>query len=69
MAFQERGELGVKDMLTSLISVIVGVALIPILYEYINDANITNPAVSGLVSLIPLFFAIGILLNTVRGVL
>ena len=58
--------LNVDKLILSFFAIIVGVALIPIIQGFVTDANVTGSTAT-LVSLIPLFFAIGIVISTVRG--
>jgi peptidoglycan/LPS O-acetylase OafA/YrhL len=62
-------ELTVSAMIGALVVVVVGVALIPVIYTQITAANITDPAVAGIVALIPFFFAIGLLVAILKGVI
>lgn len=62
-------ELGIRQMLGSLVVSVVGVALVPVLYSIITAANITDATTAALISLIPLFFVVGILYATLKPLL
>lgn len=55
-----------ENIILGFVAVIVGVVLIGPLQEIVTDANITGVA-STIVSLIPLFFGLGILYVTVKN--
>ena len=57
---------GVGAMLGSLITVLVGVALIPVIFTHVTNANITDPTVALIVSLIPLLFSISIVVAVLK---
>lgn len=52
----------------SFIAILVGVILIPVVYQASVDANLTG-SLATIVSLIPLLFALGILVVSLRGML
>lgn len=55
-------------LIVGFVAVIIGVALIAPLQEFVNDANVTG-ATATIVSLIPLFFGLAILLGVVKSVM
>ena len=62
-------QLSVTGMVTSLVAIVVGIALIPVIQTQLDAANITNASVQAIVSLIPFFFSIGLLVMTIKGML
>jgi hypothetical protein len=62
-------ELTVTGMVGSLVTIVVGVALIPVIYAQLTHANITDPTVSAMLSLIPFMFGVGLLVATVKGLI
>jgi cell division protein FtsX len=59
-------EFTVEGLVLSLVSIVVGVALIPIVYNQVVAANITDPTVAALVSLIPFLFALSIVIGVIK---
>jgi Co/Zn/Cd efflux system component len=59
-------DLTLGDMIISVVSIVVGVALIPIIYTQVTAANITDPTVAAMVALIPFFFALSIVVSVVK---
>lgn len=57
--------LSTQQMIGTFLTIVIGVALVPILYTFITAANITDPATAAMISLIPLVFVIGLVLYTV----
>lgn len=57
----------VERFVTPLIAIFVGVALIPVVQTYINDANLTG-ATATLVGLIPFFYGLAVFLYSIRGI-
>lgn len=57
-----------ESLILSFVAILIGVVLIEPIQDVVSDANITGIA-GTIVSLIPLFFGIGIVLNTVRGMI
>ena len=62
-------ELSVSSMISALVVVVVGVALIPVLYTSITAANITDASVAAIIALVPFFFAIGLVVAIVKGMI
>lgn len=62
-------ELSIERMLTSIVTVVVGIFLIPVVSDAITDAGITDPTISTLVSLIPLIFALSIVYSMSKGLI
>ena len=60
-------QLEVSDMMKSMMYVIVGVILIPVMFGVITTANITDATTALVVSLIPVLFALSVLYGTVKG--
>jgi len=60
-------ELRVSDMMKSMMYVIVGVILIPVMFGVITTANITDATTALVVSLIPVLFSLSVLYGTVKG--
>jgi len=58
----------IESVIIGFVAVIIGVSLISPLQDTVDDANITGIA-GTVVSLIPLFFGIGVLLVSVRGMI
>ena len=58
----------IESLILGFVAVVVGVALIGPLQTTVVDANVTGTA-GTIVTLIPLFFGIGILLVSVRGMI
>lgn len=58
-----------EKIITAFISIVVGLALLPTVFSFVADAqaNATG-ATAGLISLVPVFYIIGLVLVTV-GVL
>lgn len=62
-------ELSIERILTSIVTVVIGVFLIPVVYDATQDANITDPTITTLVSLIPLVFSLSIVYGMAKGFL
>lgn len=62
-------ELNIQTMIGALVTIVVGVVLIPTIQSTITSANITDTATAAVLSLIPFMFGIGLLYTTVRGLL
>lgn len=62
-------QLTVTGMVGALVTIVVGIALIPVIYAQLNSANISDPTVSALISLVPFFFGVGLLVATVKGLI
>lgn len=60
-------EVSVETMMKSMMYVVVGVVLIPVIFGVITTANITDATTALVVSLIPVLFAISILYGTVKS--
>jgi hypothetical protein len=58
----------VERFVAPLVAIFIGVALIPVVSTYISSANITDPAVKTLVSLIPFFYGLSVFLYTIKGI-
>ena len=58
----------VERFVKPLIAIFIGVALIPVVTNYIVSANITDPATKTLVTLIPFFYGLSVFLYTIRGI-
>jgi len=61
--------LTIERMLGALVTVVVGVFLIPVIYNAVNSANITDATVSGLISLIPLMFSVAVVFGLIKGII
>jgi len=61
--------LSVDKLIQSMIFVVVGVSLVPVLYTTITNANVTDTSTALMISLIPLFFVIGLLYATVKNMI
>jgi hypothetical protein len=60
--------MAVADAIPAFVTILVGVVLVPVLVTTIADANVTGN--TGIVlALIPLFFALGILVSGIKGLL
>lgn len=55
-----------SEMIGSLLTIVVGIVLIPIIYNQLETANITDPAVAGILALVPFFFAIGLVYTSLK---
>jgi hypothetical protein len=64
-----RRELSIDEMFKSVLYIVVGVALVPVLYSIITTANITDAITASVISLIPLFFVISLVYATVKGMM
>jgi len=62
-------QLTVTGMVGSLVTIVVGIALIPVIYSQLASANITDATVSAILSLVPFMFGIGLLVATVKGLI
>lgn len=60
-------ELSIKSMMSSMMYVVVGVILIPVLFGVITTANITDATTALVVSLIPVLFSLAVLYGTIKG--
>lgn len=60
-------QLSTSNMIGVFLTIVIGVALVPILYTFITAANVTDPATAAMISLIPLVFVIGLVLYTVTS--
>lgn len=60
-------QISTASMIGVFLTIVIGVALIPILYTFITAANVTDPATAAMISLIPLVFVIGLVLYTVTS--
>jgi len=58
----------VERFVTPLIAIFIGVALIPVVTNYITQANITDVATKTLITLIPFFYGLSVFLYTIRGI-
>lgn len=60
--------MAIADAIPAFVTVLVGVVLVPVLVSTISDANVSGN--TGIVlALIPLFFALGILVSAVKGMM
>ena len=59
-------ELSIKNMMSSMMYVVVGVILIPVLFGVITTANITDATTALVVSLIPVLFSLAVLYGTIK---
>ena len=60
----------VKDtnkLVKSLIAILIGVALIPLVQEYVDSANVTGTAAT-LIQLIPFFYALAVFLLVIKDI-
>lgn len=57
----------VQTFVRPLIAIFIGVALIPVVQDYITDANLTG-AVATLVGLIPFFYGLTVFLWSIKGI-
>ncbi|MFH7835231.1 MAG: hypothetical protein QXL51_01370 [Candidatus Aenigmatarchaeota archaeon] len=56
-----------EKFIAPIAGILVGVAMIPVISSYIQQANLTgNEAI--LVGLIPFFYSLGVFLYTIRGI-
>jgi len=55
----------IDNLMTGFIAIIVGVVLVPIVASIVASANVTGTTAT-VVSLIPVFFGLAILLLTIR---
>lgn len=62
-------ESNVKELMSALVFVVFAVILIPVIYSIIATANVTNPTVALIFSVIPVFIALAVLYATVKGLL
>lgn len=62
-------ELTVAGMMASFITILVGVVLIPVIYNQVEAANITDTALSSVITLIPLLFGLGIVVSVMKGLI
>jgi hypothetical protein len=60
-------KLSTANMIGTFVTIVVGIALVPVLYSIIVTANVTDPATAAMISLVPLVFVIGIVLYTVTN--
>jgi len=60
-------KLNTAQMIGTFVTIVVGIALVPVLYSIIITANVTDPATAAMISLVPLVFVIGIVLYTVTN--
>ena len=60
-------KLNTAQMIGTFVTIVVGIALVPVLYSIITTANVTDPATAAMISLVPLVFVIGIVLYTVTN--
>jgi len=58
--------LSVGELIGSLLFVVLGIALVPVMYTFITAANITDQGTALVVSLIPLIFVFGIIAGMVK---
>ena len=58
--------LSVGELIGSLLFVVLGIALVPVMYTFISAANITDAGTALVVSLIPLIFVFGIIAGMVK---
>jgi len=58
----------IEGIITGFVGILIGVALISPLQTFVDDANVSGVTAT-IVTLIPLFFGIGILLVSVRGMI
>lgn len=60
--------MAIADAIPAFVTILVGVVLVPVLVGTITDANVTGN--TGIIlALIPLFFALGILVAAVKGMM
>lgn len=60
--------MAIADAIPAFVTILVGVVLVPVLVTTIADSNVTGN--TGIVlALIPLFFALGILVSAVKGLM
>ena len=59
-------EMNFEKMVGSLVTVALGVVLIPVVFNLVTEANITDGTIALIVSLIPLLFALAIVVSIVK---
>ncbi len=59
----------VKGMVVSIIGIIIGIYLVPVIYTSITAANITDTTLAAVISLIPLVFVFALILNVVDSLM
>ena len=58
-----------EKIITAFISVVIGLALLPTVFSFVTDASANQTgAIAGLITLVPVFYVIGLVLVTI-GVL
>ena len=62
-----KAKISTGSMIGVFLTIVIGVALVPILYTFITAANITDTATAAMILLIPLVFVIGLVLYTVTN--
>jgi len=55
-----------QSLIKSLVPIVVGVALVPVVQQIVNDANVTGMTAT-LVSLIPFFFGLAVFLKAISA--
>ncbi|KXH75944.1 MAG: hypothetical protein AM326_08245 [Candidatus Thorarchaeota archaeon SMTZ-45] len=59
-------ELNFERMIGALVTVALGVVLIPVVYNLVTTANITDSTIALIVSLIPLLFSLAIVVGILK---
>lgn len=62
-------KLSINNMFDTLLYIVFGFALIPVIYTLLTAANITDPAVASIAALVPLFFILGLAYASVKGLI
>lgn len=62
-------KLNVNDMFSTLIYIVFGFAVIPVIYTLLVAANLTDASVAAVASLVPLFFILGLAYASVKGLI
>jgi len=60
------GEMNFEKMIGALVTVALGVVLIPVVYNLVSASNITDPTIALIVSLIPLLFALAVVVGIIK---
>lgn len=63
-----RGESGIKGVMAGFVSILVGIVLAPIVYEQATSANVSGTTAT-VIALVPVFFALGVLIAAIKGLL
>jgi len=59
-------ELNFERMIGALVTVALGVVLIPVVYNLVSTANITDATIALIISLIPLLFSLAVVVGILK---